>query len=181
MDPNIQAPQMNVPSYPLPSYLTRSPSGYTCSHNYQITTNVHINSIYTLSSSSRSSITGINPLNSLFSNNVSSIDTYFSRSSISLFRVIHFHHINIHFKQLSLVSSSLVMFNHCLSDHNQMYNDMVFECIIQLEMLMIPIIHQLIQTLVNQASQIFTWLKWPFGCTLICIQQVMVDHRVTFR
>jgi hypothetical protein len=170
-----------MPSYPLPSYLTRSPSGYTCSHNYQITTNIHINNIFTLSTSSPSSITGINPLNSLFTNNVSSIDISLSYSSITLFRDIHFHHIIIHSKQLSLVSSSLVMFNHCLLDHNPMFNDMVFECIIQLEMLMILIIHQLIQTLVNQVSQIFTWLKWLFDCTSICIQQVMVDHRVIFR
>ncbi|CAF4451031.1 unnamed protein product, partial [Adineta steineri] len=58
----IQAPQ--------PSYLTQSPSGYTCSLNYQINTNIHINNICTLSSPS-SSIFDSTASNSLFTDNVS--------------------------------------------------------------------------------------------------------------
>ena len=56
----------------MPSYLTQLPSGFTCSLNYQITTAIHINTIYTLSPTctSSSSIFDSSAPNSLFSDNV---------------------------------------------------------------------------------------------------------------
>ena len=39
------------PGSSLPSYLTRSPSGYTCAHGYSITTSIYINNIYSLTNS----------------------------------------------------------------------------------------------------------------------------------
>ncbi|CAF3156003.1 unnamed protein product [Rotaria sp. Silwood2] len=66
---NIVVSQITKPSISLPPHLTRSPSGYTCSHNYQITTSVHINNIYTLCGCSQSSIIDSSSSNSLSSNN----------------------------------------------------------------------------------------------------------------
>ncbi|CAF4677510.1 unnamed protein product, partial [Rotaria sp. Silwood1] len=67
---SVQVPtaQITGPGISSPSYLTRSPSAYTCSHNYQITTSVHINSIYTLCGCSQSSIIDSTSSNSLSSN-----------------------------------------------------------------------------------------------------------------
>ncbi|CAF3866732.1 unnamed protein product [Rotaria sordida] len=65
----VPVPQITQPSISLPPHLTRSPSGYTCSHNYQITTNVHINNIYTLCGCSQSSLMDSTSSNSLFNNN----------------------------------------------------------------------------------------------------------------
>ncbi|CAF4414858.1 unnamed protein product, partial [Rotaria sp. Silwood2] len=65
----LSVPQITKPSISLPPHLTRSPSGYTCSHNYQITTSVHINNIYTLCGCSQSSIIDSSLSNSLSSNN----------------------------------------------------------------------------------------------------------------
>ncbi|CAF1547275.1 unnamed protein product, partial [Adineta ricciae] len=48
----FQAPQRILPSATIPHYLTRSPSGYTCQHNYQILTSLHIHNVYTLSPTS---------------------------------------------------------------------------------------------------------------------------------
>ncbi|CAF4965306.1 unnamed protein product, partial [Rotaria sp. Silwood1] len=59
---------MAKPTTSLPSYLTRSPSAYSCSHNYQITTSIHINSIYTLCGCTQSSIIDSTSSNSLSSN-----------------------------------------------------------------------------------------------------------------
>ncbi|CAF4046990.1 unnamed protein product, partial [Rotaria sp. Silwood1] len=64
----LPAPQITEPGISLPSYLTRSPSAYSCSHNYQITTSVHINSIYTLCGCTQSSIIDSTSSNSLSSN-----------------------------------------------------------------------------------------------------------------
>ncbi|CAF3566775.1 unnamed protein product [Rotaria sp. Silwood1] len=59
---------MAKPTTSLPSYLTQSPSAYSCSHNYQITTSIHINSIYTLCGCTQSSIIDSTSSNSLSSN-----------------------------------------------------------------------------------------------------------------
>ncbi|CAF4245068.1 unnamed protein product [Adineta steineri] len=67
---NLETPLQNIIQIPQPSYLTQSPSGYTCSLNYQINTNIHINNICTLSSPS-SSIFDSTASNSLFTDNVS--------------------------------------------------------------------------------------------------------------
>jgi len=115
MPPNIPMPQMYAPSNPLPSHLTRSPSGYTCSHNYKITTSLHINNINTLCGCSQSSMIDSTSSNSLFNNNVRFIDQkmfYLLIFDYEISRVIHFHLIDIHFKQLLLVLNSLDMFNH---------------------------------------------------------------------
>ncbi|CAF4281917.1 unnamed protein product, partial [Adineta steineri] len=72
---SIQTPIRQVIQTPQPSYLTQSPSGYTCSLNYQINTNIHINNICTLSSPS-SSIFDSTASNSLFTDNGYSFESH---------------------------------------------------------------------------------------------------------
>ena len=171
---------MTKPLFPTSPYPTRSPSGYTCSQNYRITTNVHFNNIYSLCDSSRSSLMGSSSSNSLLRNNVSTVHLSLSLPHLWLFRVIHLHLITIHSKPLSSVSSSLSMFSHSLWDHNQMFSDMVFECSIHREMSMTSTIHPWIRTQVDQWFRTFLWPRWLFVCISTCTQQVMVDHRVIF-
>ncbi|CAF4211619.1 unnamed protein product, partial [Adineta steineri] len=72
---SIQTPIRQIIQTPQPSYLTQSPSGYTCSLNYQINTNIHIYNICTLSSPS-SSIFDSTASNSLFTDNGYSFESH---------------------------------------------------------------------------------------------------------
>ena len=57
----------------MPSYLTRSPSGYSCTHNYRITTSIHINTITTLSDPTSTSLLQNTGTNSFYGPNVCSL------------------------------------------------------------------------------------------------------------
>ncbi|CAF4480726.1 unnamed protein product [Rotaria socialis] len=69
MQQNIFVSPIVNPTLPIPSYRAPSPSGYTCSQDYQITTSVHFNYVSTLCCSSQSSIMDSTSSNSLLSNN----------------------------------------------------------------------------------------------------------------
>ncbi|CAF1380954.1 unnamed protein product [Rotaria magnacalcarata] len=66
---NIFVSPIVNPTLPIPSYRAPSPSGYTCSQDYQIITSVHFNYVNTLCCSSQSSIMDSTSSNSLLSNN----------------------------------------------------------------------------------------------------------------
>ncbi|CAF4254763.1 unnamed protein product, partial [Adineta steineri] len=72
---NLETPLQDIIQIPQPSYLIQSPSGYTCSLNYQINTNIHINNICSLSSPS-SSIFDSTSSNSLFTDNGYSFESH---------------------------------------------------------------------------------------------------------
>ena len=145
---------------PSPSYFIRSPPGFSCLHNYQITASIHINTIFTLSSSSSSPSTIIDPTssNSLYSNTVSFL-LLSSWSSRLICRAIRSQRITIHSTPSSSVSSSLAMFSHYLLDRFPMFNDTVFVHSIHLSMWMILTIHPSIQQLADQSSPTFMWRR----------------------
>ena len=70
-------PWNTQPGSSLPSYLTRSPSGYTCAHGYSITTSIYINNIHTLANSPSSNSFANN-------NNVRTSPIFAHPSSLSL-------------------------------------------------------------------------------------------------
>ena len=144
----------------IPSYLTRSPSGYTCTHNYRITTSIHINTITTLSDPTSTSLLRNTGTNSFFSPSVCSL--LLSLPSVLhrvISRVILLHHIIFRSRPLLLVSKSLPTCSLFHLDHNRTSNAMVFVSTIRNEMSTIPTIHRSIRRQVNQQSTTFIWLK----------------------